>query len=506
MREKPSRWRLVAEVTRSSKPRDRVGSRRKTYRTSPTHPSASRCGFSVAAAPGKTGDLCKRCPSSPGLSLPLPTSLTPETPLQDLTSIFQFMALMEFRFNAPVALSLTDGNRSSASDVSELTVRWQGVSVQERMDLCSVCVAAVVRTLNNGSDSNETLSRLANLELPPPQYPDDENPADLERVSITNVAPFKGVESAGWKAVLDDLIRPIFPRVRVLKRRKGNDVDKALGRLAADATVGGAFVIQHTIIEFYAQLQSYTVYDIVKDRRECFEDMLKVPFMEEAFRAQVVSSVAIEQYLQNVFARVRKTLVTQVLSSPSFTSQHDASSAVNFLNDVSLVLPDVAGVIDQPPPRMTFSFSWNLLHARSFDFEITRRRTARKLRETQSAASSPYVTRSGSKIFVYAEAYEELYFWKRESHVMDLPVVAARLAKELWSILFERMDGRSNETAQNATTAFRECFRRAYFRDAESDENDGLAEWAAALGTVVEAADTVKWGAGGPSSSERAHI
>ncbi|KAH7947964.1 hypothetical protein HPB52_017220 [Rhipicephalus sanguineus] len=417
----------------------------------------------------------------------------PETPLQDLTSIVQFMALMEFRFDAPVALSLTDGNRSAASDVSELTARWRGVSVQERMALCSACVIAVVRTLNNGSDVNETLSRLENLELPPPEYPDDENPAELNRVSIADVPPFKGVNPAGWNAVLNDLIWPIFPRVRVLKRRKQNDTDEALGRLASDVTVGGAFVIQHTVIELYAQLLSYTIYDLVKDRRECFANMLKVPAIEEAFRAQVVSSAAIDKYLQNVFARVRKTVSTQVSSSPSFISQQDASSVVNFLNDVSLVLPDVAGEIDQPPPRMTFSFSWNLLHARSFDFEIARRRTARKLRETQSAASLPHVTRRGSKVFVYAGAYADLYFWKRESHVMDLPVVAALLAKELWAMLFERMDARSNETAQNATTVFRECFRRAYCHDAVSDECDGLAEWAAALGTIVEAADAIKW-------------
>ncbi|KAH8020445.1 hypothetical protein HPB51_001743 [Rhipicephalus microplus] len=415
------------------------------------------------------------------------------TPLQNLTSIFQFMALMEFRFNAPAALSFTKGNLSSASDVSELTVRWQGVSVQERMDLCTICVVAVVRTLNNGSDSNETLPRLQNIELPLPQYSDDENPADLERVNITNVAPFKGVDPAGWNAVLDDLMRPIFPRVQVLKRRKGNDIDKALGRLAADASVGGAFVIQHTVIELYGQLLSYTMYDVIRDRRECFANMLKIPFLEEAFRAQVVSSPVIEMYLQNLFARVRETLTTQTLSNPSFTSKDDASSAAIFLNDVSLELPDVLGVIDQPPPRMTFSFSWNLLHARSYNFEIARLRTARKLRETQSAVSSPHVTRSGSKIFVYAEAYADIIFWKRESHVMDLPVLAARMAKELWSMLFERMDARFNETAQNATTAFRECFRRAYFPHAASDEYDGLAEWAAALGTVVEAADPLRW-------------
>ncbi|KAL3211775.1 hypothetical protein MRX96_051979 [Rhipicephalus microplus] len=107
--------------------------------------------------------------------------------------------------------------------------------------------------------------------------------------------------------------------------------------------------------------------------------------------------------------------------------------------------------------------------------------------------SSPHVTRSGSKIFVYAEAYADIFFWKRESHVMDLPVLAAHMAKELWSMLFERMDARSNETAQNATTAFRECFRRAYFPHAASDEYDGLAERAAALGTVVEAADPLRW-------------
>ncbi|KAL3211774.1 hypothetical protein MRX96_051978 [Rhipicephalus microplus] len=123
---------------------------------------------------------------------------------------------------------------------------------------------------------------------------------DLERVNITNVAPFKGVDPAGWNAVLDDLMRPIFPRVQVLKRRKGNDIDKALGRLAADASVGGAFVIQHTVIELYGQLLSYTMYDVIRDRRECFANMLKIPFVEEAFRAQVVSSPVIEMYLQNL--------------------------------------------------------------------------------------------------------------------------------------------------------------------------------------------------------------
>ncbi|KAL1479090.1 hypothetical protein MTO96_052153 [Rhipicephalus appendiculatus] len=55
------------------------------------------------------------------------------------------------------------------------------------------------------------------------------------------------------------------------------------------------------------------------------------------------------------------------------------------------------------------------------------------------------------------------------------------------------MDARSDETAQNATTVLRESLRHAYFRDAEADENDGLAEWAAALGTVVQAADTIWW-------------
>ncbi|KAH7938206.1 hypothetical protein HPB49_021609 [Dermacentor silvarum] len=63
-----------------------------------------------------------------------------EMPLQSLTSLVHFMALMEFRFNAPVALPLTDGNRGVASDVSELTVRWRGVPVKERMDACRICL------------------------------------------------------------------------------------------------------------------------------------------------------------------------------------------------------------------------------------------------------------------------------------------------------------------------------------------------------------------------------
>ncbi|KAH6929361.1 hypothetical protein HPB50_026843 [Hyalomma asiaticum] len=186
----------------------------------------------------------------------------------------------------------------------------------------------------------------------------------------------------------------------------------------------------------------------------------------------------------------------KTFSGPLLASKEGANSAGKFLSNVSSVQPDVAGLITQPAPRMNFSFAWNLFHARTFDFEITRHHTARKLRETHSASSSTKLTRQGSKTFVYARIYADLYFRKRKPRVMDPPVVAARIAKELWAILFERVDAWSNETTQN-TSVFHECFRRAFFPGGNSNvvhqDDNTLVEWATALGTVVDAADKIKW-------------
>ncbi|KAK8781954.1 hypothetical protein V5799_016708 [Amblyomma americanum] len=417
------------------------------------------------------------------------------TPLENLTSIFRFMAVIEFRFNSPVAVSMRDDKLDVPHNASALTLRWRGVSVKERATACKACLTAVLEALKNGSEVNETLTRLEALELPPPDYDEDE---DTEQISLEDI-PFSGLEGVAWRAILRDLIRPIYPNAGVLRRKRDGKIDKALGHLAANATIGSLYVIQHTVTELYTYTEHSSIYDALRDKRWCTAKTWKLSAMEEAFRAQVVSSAGTADHLEHVFARIKGAVKAKVFSGSLFAGERDVSSAVNLLNQFALELPDVDGVVDRPPPRMTYSFPWNLLFSRSFDFDITRLRTARRLHEVQSDLASPDVTRRGLKIVAYAGAYADLRMWKKDTRLMDLPVVAASMAKELWSVLFESSSLWSNKTVQNILDLY-DCIHRTH--DGASTgigmsvgevDHRGLVEWAAALATVVEAVDTVKW-------------
>lgn len=418
------------------------------------------------------------------------------TPLGNLSRLVWFQSVVEFRLNSPVALAMRGGLRATPPpDASALTLTWRGLPVRERIRTCRTCMAAILTTLSNTSPVNETLARLEKLEIPSPDHDDDG--AALEAEDISHV-PFKGLGAASWNTTLNDLIFPIFPSVRVLKRRSKAGIDDVLGRLASDPTIGGFYLIQHTVMELYSYFQDDRTH-ILRGQRECAMATMKLPAMEAAFLAQVASPAGADGYLRKIFGRIRDTASTMVPSSPLFAHEQDVRVAVNLLSQVVLQLPDIVGVVDRPPPRMTFSFAWNLLHSRSFDFDVARVLTARRLQSARSGSVSSYVTRLGLEISVYAGAYADLQLWTgiNERRLMKVPVMAAYVARELWSLLFQSNELWTNETVRNIRD-YRECFRRT--QSSTSTENvtfpgrdDGFAEWALALMTVVHSADHARW-------------
>ncbi|KAH9381561.1 hypothetical protein HPB48_005464 [Haemaphysalis longicornis] len=416
-------------------------------------------------------------------------------PLGNLSRLVWFQSLVEFRLNSPVALSMRSGGRHIPPDASALTLSWRGLPIRERIYTCPTCLAAIFITLSKESPVNETLARLEKLEIPTPEH--DDNGAALEAGDIKEV-PFKGLDAVSWNTTLNSLILPIFPSVRVLKRRTKDRIDGVLGRLASNPTIGGLYLIQHTVMELYWYFQDDRTH-IFRGQGKCSMTIMKLPTMEAAFQSQLASPAWADGYLRKIFGRIRDTASTMVSSSSLFAHEQDVRVAVNLLSKVVLQLPEVVAVGDLLPPRMTFSFAWNLLHSRSFDFDIARALTARRFQAAHSGSVSPDVIRRDLEISVYAGAYTDLQFWKGkdERRLMDVPVMAAYVARELWSLLLERSELWTTETVQNIRD-YKDCFRGAQsFASTESAtftrQDHGFAEWTLALMTVAHAAHPVRW-------------
>ncbi|CAN7937273.1 unnamed protein product [Ixodes hexagonus] len=371
--------------------------------------------------------------------------------------VVRFLVLVNFEYKLPGLVTFRDTYSRKDSARKSLVLRRKDWIPSTLNVTCFKCIDAMIATFNGflkvDVSPNEVMS--FNEKMAAHEY----IPYTTTNRSVSE-SPFDSVASDAWRNILEDLVYPVLPGVNYIIQETGTHVDTLITRLATPANqpFAVAYLVINTVLGVY---QEFVDSDVFGGRRraQCSSLVLQVYELLESFEAQVVATRERDDHIRDIFQRITKAVAADASSSSTFGAE--GAERINAaLNSVQLLLPQDVAIADAPPPNINSDFPSSLLAARSFGFKVQRAKVQRKLNDLNVRSYMPDVLRRDNVLCIPTSMYLMLKFESPHNLFLNLPVVGVRLARELWSFLFETLSW-ANDTKKNIERYHR-CFESSY--------------------------------------------
>lgn len=388
----------------------------------------------------------------------------------DIPRIVRFFAEASLRYGLPSAVSFVPSSPASDGSPSALSLVRSG-ECDAKLVSRNVTAAAVVQAFNkvwnttveveHVVDFSKALSKLRN-------YDDAGNITGR----LTD-SPFSALPNKDWIEIVSEFVSPAYPSVSVVRQIKGEMLSDVLSAMAntANHLDAAAYIVVCTA------LNAYNAIHYVFNEARYYDhlpscEQLAVCELEEAFRAEAISTQMADDYVRDFFSYIVNSVAVRAMASSTsgLFSSSDKKSVMRYLKGMKVMLPRETAVSDLRVPKFnsSHSFAENLLLARSYSYDLRKARVAEDI-PSISNLFRPEVIRRDSVVFVPSNLYMLLKINASDRRTVNIPAIGVGMAAEVWSFLLEKTTW-SQKTLVNIE-ARRKCFRRIEWSN-QGEDND----------------------------------
>ncbi|KAH7938905.1 hypothetical protein HPB52_002193 [Rhipicephalus sanguineus] len=393
----------------------------------------------------------------------------------NLSRMVRFFAQLSFRYALPGVLSFSVPKVGTALLI-------------ERNDHCFLdddnsFVEPAVYNVNGALKASVTVDQLAQLErhLPVRQRVD----ASRTRSQALDVSPFSALSQGDWAAIVDDVIRSVYPNLTETTTRGEERLDDVLSFLA-DASrqpTTIAYAIVCTAVTSLEKIDDGAI-GLREHPKHISCKALGIGEIEDRIVMDAVHSGGMDDYIRATFTKTRTNVMHRAKGHPMFYGT-PGQELVGELERLKLMLPEDIIASDIPVPDLSETFAHNLFAARSYAFDVRKARVARNIPSADELLLSSLV-RNGHVIYVPTNMYALLHHKVHNTVALDATALAMEIANQMWSFLLERPW--SPKTRENIELRL-ECFAERYLNGSKSQ---ATATNALAVVSAIDASMTAR--------------
>ncbi|KAH9380920.1 hypothetical protein HPB48_008419 [Haemaphysalis longicornis] len=353
-------------------------------------------------------------------------------------------------------------------------------------------VASALGAFNAALNTSVAIEELLSLDRHLTALPFWDDPR-LERTNVAN-SPFSVLPDDEWAALVKEYVLAIEPSVDTKIEAKVEKLDAMFYAMlsAPNQATAAAYLTVCAAVRLDDYMKRTVVEQSVFHKNNC--NTLHFCELEDAFKAEVVSSAAKDAHVSGLLRRIRDQISADVAFSR--TVAPDAMrSALAALHRVKLMLPAEIAVLDLAVPEAlpSASFASNLFAARSYRFSVLTTKVRRGIPDND-ALSVPAVQRIGEILLVPASIYLlTRQFEIIENSILDLATIGFGMALQLWGLLLDSEEW-SNVAIKSITHVY-QCLQNAYAEYTGQDKAlvKKLIQMTLALATTTRSFDEGTW-------------